>query len=502
MDRAVPVAVGDRRLMRFHGSGIDGAVSHAGPSEGAAGAAPPAHPEVAFGVEFLCAWIEAQMAHREEPGLSIGFVHDQELVWARGFGFADVNERVAATAATRYRIASITKLFTGTGILMLRDAGKLQLDDPVERHLPWFDVRQRFPDAPAITIRHLLTHTAGLPREAGFPYWTDADFPTREQVRDALPRQETAYPTETRWKYSNLALVVAGEIVAAVSGQSYEDFVQQRILDPLGMSDTLVGPPQPGATELAVGYGRRLPGADRRALSAVVDYRGITSAANMTSNVTDLAKFAMLQFRDRAVGGDQILRASTLREMQRVHWLDPSWEHGWGLGFKVIRQDGATYIGHSGQAPGYRTQMLLCPADRTGVIVLGNAHDCDALRYCDRAFRWVLPAVLRTAAPEPEPRRVAPDPGWQRYVGRYRDAWSDTQVLVRGGELVIIDPAADDPLATMATLTPVAEHVFRYESSDGYSSRGELAVFEVDDTGQVQRLKLDENYTYPVPDWH
>ena len=458
-----------------------------------------APPEVDSGIELLCAWVEAQMAYRGEPGVSIGVVHDQELVWARGFGFADQDERVAATAATRYRIASITKLFTSTGILMLRDAGMLQLDDPVERHLPWFDIRQRFPDAPAITIRHLLTHTAGLPREAAFPYWTGTDFPTREQVRDALPRQETAYPTETRWKYSNLALVLAGEIVAAVSGQSYEDFVQQRVVDPLGMSDTLVGGPRPNDTELAVGYGRRLPGADRPALSAVVDYRGITAAANMTSNVTDLAKFAMLQFRDRPPGGGQLLRGSTLREMQRVHWLDPSWEYGWGLGFKVIRQGNATYVGHSGQAPGYRTQMLLCPAEKTGVIVLSNAHDCDVLRYCDRAFRWVLPAVLRTAAPEPEP--VTSDPGWQRYVGRYRDAWSDTQVLVRDGKLVIIDPTADDPLDTMATLTPVAEHVFRYESSDGYSSRGELAVFEVDDTGKVQRLKLDENYTYPVPAW-
>ena len=111
----------------------------------------------------------------------------------------------------------------------------------------------------------------------------------------------------------------------------------------------------------------------------------------------------------------------------------------------------------------------------------------------------MLPAVLRFAATEPEP--VTPDPGWQRYVGRYRDAWGDSHVLVRDGKLVIIDPTADDPLGTMATLTPVAEHIFRYESCDGYSSRGKLAVFEVDDTGKVRRLKLDENYTYPVPAW-
>ena len=287
--------------------------------------------------------------------------------------------------------------------------------------------------------------------------------------------------------------------MAAASGQAYKDFVQQRILDPLGMSDTLVRAPHTGDPKLAVGYGRRLPGSGRAVLGSAADYGGITPAASMTSTVRDLAKFAMLQFRDGPAGGHQVLRGSTLREMQRVHWLDPDWKQGWGLGFRVMRERDATWIGHGGWAPGYRAQMLLCPADRTGVIVLSNAHDCDPVRYCDRAFQWVLPAVARAA---PEPRPATPDPGWQRYVGRYRDAWSDTQVLVHNGELVIVDPSADDPLDTRATLTPVAEHTFRYESDNGFRSRGELAVFEVDDAGLVQRLKLDENYTYPVTDWH
>ena len=96
----------------------------------------PRSPEIASGIELLCGWVEAQMAHRGEPGMSIGIIHDRDWYGAYGFGFADQNEQVAATAATRYRIASITKLFTSTGILMLRDAGMLQLDDPVERHLP------------------------------------------------------------------------------------------------------------------------------------------------------------------------------------------------------------------------------------------------------------------------------------------------------------------------------------------------------------------------------
>src|SRR5688572_3147065 len=104
--------------------------------------------DVATSLDLLTAWIESQMAYRSQPGLSIGVIYDQELVWAKGFGFADVASCKPATTTTVYRIASITKLFTATAILQLRDEGKLQLDDPVARHLPWFEVQNPFADAP------------------------------------------------------------------------------------------------------------------------------------------------------------------------------------------------------------------------------------------------------------------------------------------------------------------------------------------------------------------
>ena len=138
-------------------------------------------------LDLLVAWIEAQVVHRELPGLTMGIVHDQTLVWGRGFGWADVERREAATIETLYRIGSITKLFTATAIVMLRDAGKLGLDDPLTAYLPWFAMKSASPDAGSITIRHLLTHTSGLPREAAFPYWTDDRFPTVEEI-GASPR--------------------------------------------------------------------------------------------------------------------------------------------------------------------------------------------------------------------------------------------------------------------------------------------------------------------------
>lgn len=197
-------------------------------------------PGVAGSLRLLEGWIQAHMAYRGLPGLSIGIVHDQKLVWSRGFGHADVVSKTPATAETLYRIASNTKTFTATAILQLRDRGKLRLDDPVSNYLPWFKVRSSFPDAPVITIRQLITHTSGLPRESAGPYWIDFEFPTRTQMIAALPSQEAPLAPETRLKYSNLAFALAGEIVASVSAEPYDQYVRKHILEPLGMASTAV----------------------------------------------------------------------------------------------------------------------------------------------------------------------------------------------------------------------------------------------------------------------
>ena len=207
------------------------------------------HPDVRSSFDLLAAWIEAQVAYRGWPGLSIAVVHDQDVVWSQGFGWADVERRTPATAHTLYRVASITKTFTATAILQLRDAGKLRLDDAVRDHLPWFTPPTSHADAPPITLRHILTHTTGLAREAPFPYWTELIFPSIDEIRTAVTAQESVLSTEARWKYSNLAFVVAGEVVAAVSGMPWAQYVRSHILEPLDMRASFVENPavdQPG----------------------------------------------------------------------------------------------------------------------------------------------------------------------------------------------------------------------------------------------------------------
>ena len=320
------------------------------------------------------------------------------------------------------------------------------------------------------------------------------------EIQEKLPEQATVLPTEKRWKYSNLGLSLAGEVITAVSGQPYPEYVAANILKPLGMADTFVSTINADHAQLAVGYGRRMPD-NSRALSPFTDTKGITPAANMATTVLDLAKFAMLQFRDDQAGDTQILRGSTLREMQRIHWLEPNWEAGWGLGFRIQRLKGKTYIGHGGAVLGYRTQLRICPKDKTAVIVFTNSDDGDPLMYVEKVYQWVIPALVKAAKPKKEPAKA--DPNWRLYVGKYRDRWGDEQVLIHQGNLLLIDPTAPDPLDGATKLVPVPDrvHTFTMKNSSGFAGPEELAVFELDEDGNVTRIKTGVNYSERVAEW-
>ena len=452
--------------------------------------------EVASALRLLEAWIESQVAYRNLPGLSIAIVHDQDIVWSKGFGHADVEKKVPAAPTTIYRIASISKLFTSVAILQLRDQGKLKLDDPVEKYLSWFKLRSTSPDSAPITIRHLLTHTGGLPREAAFPYWSDFKFPTREQMRKALPNQEAVYPPETKWKYSNLGLALAGEIVTAVSGEPCEAYVQKHILAPLKMTRSSMSLPEADKKSLAVGYGRRMPDG-KRAIQPFTDARGIAPAAGMSSTVHDLGRFAALQMREGEAG--EVLKESTRKEMHRVHWLMPDWKSGRGLGFHIIHREDGDLIGHGGWVAGYQSAVYFRPKDKIAVVAMINADD--GLPYpgspysvVDRAFKWVAPAIAK-AVPAADTTKAKPE--WRKYVGKYRSPWADSQVLIVNGKLTMINPTELDPTGSLATLVPAGDHRFRIEGGSPSGPHGEFVFFELAKDDKVTRIKIGENFAYP-----
>jgi D-alanyl-D-alanine carboxypeptidase len=443
-------------------------------------------PAVADQIRLIESWCRGQLDERRWPGMTVAVVHGEDTVWKKAFGYADVASKKPMTTDTLFRMASNSKMFTALALLQLRDAGKLSLDDPVKKHLPWFALKTA-PDGVPITIRHLITHTSGLPRESASPYWNTLDFPTREQLRERVKDQEAAFAPETRWKYSNLALSVAGEVVEAVSGEPYALYIEKHLLKPMGMTASTMTPGDAEHARLATGYFRLLPG-DKREAAPFADSRGITAAAGLSSNAEDMARFMIAMMRRGKSAESGVLKGTTLAEMQRVHWLEPNWTSAWGLGFSVTKIGDRTVAGHGGSYPGYRTQTSFAPADKVGVVVLINASDANPTPVVRRLYADLVPAIVEAAAPtekKPDPR-----PEWSDYTGRYVSRSGVSEVLLLDGVLTVISPTDDDPKATAQTLKPRPDGTFVIDAKSGGSSIGEKAEFVRDASGKVVKMRL------------
>jgi len=357
---------------------------------------PAADSRVTEALTLARIWLEAERAYAKIPGVSAAVVSGQQVLWSGGFGFADVARETPATSSTIYSICSISKLFTSIATMQLRDAGKLRLDDPVSKHLPWFTIKQAYPQREPITVEGILTHASGLPRESDWPYWTGPEFPfpTHEQIVAKINAQETLYPAEQYFQYSNLGLSLAGEIVAAESGMPYADYVKKNILQPLGLASTTPEmPADERGKRLATGYGK-LGRNPARSPLAFFQARGIAPAAGYASTPDDLARFAMWQFRNLSANGREVLAANTLREMHRPHFVDPNGTTMYGLGFSTWRSGEKGFVGHGGSCPGYQTYLLLRPEESIATVTMTNAVDANARNLAQRMYDIVAPAVL------------------------------------------------------------------------------------------------------------
>lgn len=426
-------------------------------------------------------WLDSVQVYRQIPSISAGVVVGQDLVWAKGYGTIDAAHTVPAGPQTIYSICSISKLFTSVSLMQQWEMGKVSLDAPVTTYLPWATLKPAEDSGP-ITLRGLLTHSAGIPRESDYPYWSGPDypFPTHEQIKDMISKQTALFPAETYFQYSNLGLTLVGETVEAASGQPYADYAKAHVLMPLGLTNTRTFMPMDlYGKQLAVGYGATRRDGTRDLLKAF-DARGITPAAGYTSTVEDLGKFASWQFRLLKTGKTELLKAPTLREMQRVQFMDPGWQTSWGLGFTVSHRDDHIYVGHSGACPGYQTTLSMRPDDQTAVIVMDSSSETTG------AFAAAVFAILDKRKSFSF-KGAAPAAGvkLEEYAGRYSgQPWnSESAVLPWAGGLVIFGLPNTDPAAAMGFLKPKGGDVFRVMRKDG--TEAEEYKFVRDAAGKV-----------------
>jgi D-alanyl-D-alanine carboxypeptidase len=445
-------------------------------------------PDVLGAERLFSAWIEEQIAYRGLPGVAVGVVSNQDLIWSKGFGFADLKAKVPMTATTKIRMASNSKLFTAIAIMQLREEGKLGLDDPVVKYLPWFKAKPAGDDDGPITIEQLLSHSSGLQREAG-DHWVSYKFPSSDELPRLYADRQAAFAPSVRWKYSNLAYAVAGQVVEKVSGERWSVYVERNIFKPLGMDASSVDRDISG---LAVPYGRRMPDGTREVLP-FVDSRGMAAATGLTSNVEDMAKFISAQFRRGPRGGAQIVSSGSWREMLRVRSVEENWTAGSGLGFDVKRVKDRTYIGHGGGYPGNTTQTLIQLDDKVGVIVLTNTNDSNPSDIAQQLMATVGQATAKAAnSASPKPATIEWDPAWERFAGLYRGRNGDQQVVLLNKKLVLINPNGpnlDDPV----TLEPLGGGRFRFVAPTGGGVVGEVVRF-VEESGRPMRMYAGDSW--------
>jgi CubicO group peptidase (beta-lactamase class C family) len=290
-------------------------------------------------------------------------------------------------------------------------------------------------------------------------------------------------------------LTLAGEIVTAASGQPFGEYVRANILDPLHMKDTFTEmPAELRGDRLAIGHSARKRDGSRDVIPAF-QTRGIAPAAGFASNVGDLAKFAMWQFRLLADGGDEVLRASTLREMHHVHWVDPDWETTWGLGFFVEREDDHTFVGHRGGCPGYYTDFRLEPKSKIAIIVLTNAIGSEVDLYTKKGYELIAPAIEQAM----ENLEGAPDrdPSLDRYTGIYSSIWGQSAIIRWEEGLAELPLTTRDPKKQLVRLQRTGENTFRRIREDD-EELGETYVFDVAEDGTVSRYKQQSNWYVKV----
>jgi CubicO group peptidase (beta-lactamase class C family) len=444
-------------------------------------------------------WLDAQKDYENLPSISAAVIEDQKVLWSGAFGLANVEKNIRANPSTVCSICSISKLFTAVAVMKLYDEGKLRLDDKVSDLLPAFKIEQKYPESGPITIRSLLTHSSGLPREAAYPYWTGPDFPfpTKEQIDSKLSEQETLYPASTNFQYSNLGITLLGEIVEQISGVSYDEYVKQNILKPLGLLDTRTDlPEQLYGSKLAIGYSAELRNGKRDKVN-FFQANGIKPAAGFSSNVLDLGKFASWQFRLRDTTVTEILKPSTLKYMQNIHWTDPDWTSTRGLGFVVYKAvDGNMWVGHGGTCPGYKTVLQLDLKNKRAFSVMINANGTSPEKYVtgiNAILSKVKPPKNETSANDKNKKN-----NLQEYVGHYSSMPWGSEVFIStwDGKLVVLALPSEKPGDSMIFYKHIEGDTFRRIRND--DELGETFVFERGQNSKIIQYITHGNYSKKI----
>jgi CubicO group peptidase (beta-lactamase class C family)/D-alanyl-D-alanine dipeptidase len=383
-------------------------------------------------VQALTPFIQWELSEKQLPAISIALVDDQQIVWAQGFGFADPQGRVNATASTTYRAGSVSKLFTDIGIMQLVERGELQLDAPVTEYLP--DFHPNNPFGKPLTLRELMSHRSGLVREPPVGHYFDSTEPTVEATVKSLNATTLIYMPGTHTKYSNAGITVAGYVLERRKQEPYAKYLKHAVLEPMGLSNSTFEPEARITHDLAKAF---LWTYDGRTFAAPTFQLGIGPAGCLYTNVTDLGGFLSVLFSGGRSSNRQVLKPETLAQMWQPQFAKPGETEGFGLGFRLATFEGHRLVGHGGAIYGFATELAALPDDKLGVVAVTTMDSANAVvnHIAHEALRLMLAA--RAGKPLGEiPRTVTLDPKLVRTLdGRYGEGAQAVDLAERAGKV-------------------------------------------------------------------
>ena len=428
--------------------------------------------------------IQSEMERIRIHGLAIALVAGREIVWSQGYGYADIENKVPVTPATVFSVQSVTKSVVATALMQWCDRGRFKLDDPVNDHLGPIRLRSQWDDRTPVTIRHLLTHTSGIPgtRDVVRPtdvvrLTEDGTLPTLEDYVAAVAK--TVRPPGEEIVYTDIAYAVIGYLVGRFAGQPYDVYLRENVLEPLGMRSSAIAH-APHGTSVATGYFlSAIDGAHHPVLRSRLVSRPATPAGALLSTVDDLGRFLIAHLNGGVYQGRRLLKEETVVDMQRLHARAGRSHSGIGLGFMVHDVDGRRQISHGGGAPGWAALIAAYPEEKVGVVILTNM---------DGAF-YTLPVIASTALgflvgdfrqhDIPALKREPPPAEWRRVVGRYPLRGIDASLTIEDGLLIL------EVGGTKSYLEYMEDSLFR--AHNGYFGGCEVA-FDYGADGKAKRF--------------
>ncbi|MGH9834349.1 MAG: serine hydrolase domain-containing protein [Blastocatellia bacterium] len=340
-------------------------------------------------------FIKQQLGERRLPSVAVAVARDGRIIWEEAFGWADSEKRIPATPHTMYSLASISKPFTATGLMILKERGRIELDRPINEYLGEAKIAVRVGNPADATVRRVANHTAGLPLHYQF-FYEDEQY--RAPSRDETIRRYGACVTAPgeRYQYSNLGYGILDHVIARVSGRSYNDFMREEVFLPLGLTHTSVNIGPGLEKHQAVRYGTDgspIPFYD-------FDHPG---GSAVYASAHDLVRFGMFHLKAHLSDQKAILKDETIDELQQAT-VKTGGNSGYGIGWGTNESPGGRrVVSHSGGMGGVSTLLRLYPAEKLAIVVLSNASSNLPGQVMERIAAVVAPETARGQGGQNQP---------------------------------------------------------------------------------------------------